>query len=141
MDSKIAAFLKKQHILSLCVSTDGDDADIWAASCFYAFDEQNIELIIASSDSTKHIKMATQNPKVAVNIALNTKIIGIIKGVQASGILRLSGDGDERSKGLYFKRFAYAKILNPQIYIVALDFVKYTDNALGFGSKMQWRRS
>ena len=122
MDTKIIKFLKKQHILSLCVS-DGDE--IWACSCFYAYDESSNSLIIASDPQTKHMKIAQKNQKVAINIALDTKIIGLIKGIQAKGEICPC-----TNKTPYFKRFPYALALNPDLYEIRLDYIKYTDNAL-----------
>ena len=129
MDAKIIKFIKKQHILSLCVS---DKNEIWVCSCFYAYNEDLNSLIIASDSHAKHIKIIKQNPKVAVNIALDTKIIGLIKGIQAKGEICPC-----ENKTPYFKRFPYALALNPDLYEIRLNYIKYTDNALK--KKLIWQ--
>lgn len=129
MDAKIIKFIKKQHILSLCVS---DENEIWVCSCFYAYNEDLNSLIIASDSHTKHIKIIQKNPKVAVNIALDTKIIGLIKGIQAKGEIYPC-----ENKMPYFKRFPYAMAINPDLYEIRLNYIKYTDNALE--KKLIWQ--
>ncbi|AII15129.1 putative protein, pyridoxine 5'-phosphate oxidase family [Campylobacter iguaniorum] len=130
MDERIVEFITKMHIFSLGVVCDEQP---YLCSCFYAYDEINNSLVFASDDSSKHIKAIKKQPKVAINIALDTKIVGIIKGVQATGAAR-----EATNKNVYFKRFPYALALNPKLYEIKLEWIKYTDNALGFGTKLTW---
>ncbi|KAB0613291.1 pyridoxamine 5'-phosphate oxidase family protein [Campylobacter hyointestinalis] len=132
MDEKIIQFIKQMNLLTLGVINEGVP---YLSSCFYAYDEEKNSLFIASSKDSTHIKAISNLDKVAICIALDTKIIGMIKGVQASGVISL---GDIKAKTAYFKRFPYALPLNPDIYEIKLSWVKYTDNALGFGKKLYW---
>lgn len=133
LDKKILKFLKSHHILNLSVF---DEKEIWIATCFYAFDENKISFFIASEISSNHIKMAQKNPKVAISIALETKIIGKIQGIQAKGEISKTDE-----KFCYFKKFPYAITLNPTIFEIKIDFLKFTNNSLGFGKKIIWQRN
>lgn len=120
LDTKITEFIKKSHILTLCVC---DEFAPYACSCFYAY--ENGSFFIASDENTTHIKIARENSVVAINIALDTKIIGLIKGVQAKGVIK-----EANNKSVYFKRFPYALPLNPKIWEIEIFWLKFTDNAL-----------
>ncbi|AGZ82103.1 pyridoxamine 5'-phosphate oxidase family protein [Campylobacter fetus] len=135
MDENISKFLDKIHILTLGVISDGFPH---LCSCFYAYDPDLNSFIVASKSSSKHIQSIKNQPNVAINIALDTKIVGKIEGVQANGVMGILDD--ERLEKLYFKRFPYAKLLNPELYVIRVDYIKYTNNRLGFGKKIVWQR-
>jgi len=44
------------------------------------------------------------------------------------------------SRIAYLKRFPYAIAAKLDLWVLELDFVKMTDNRLGFGTKLEWRR-
>ncbi len=115
-DKKVENFLKKHHILTLSVCCENE---IWSATCFYAFDVNRISLLIACDKNTKHMQMALKNPNVSVCIALETKIIGKIQGLQINGKISET----------------------PTIFEIKINFLKFTDNNLGFGKKIIWERS
>lgn len=132
MNEKIITFIKKMHVLTLGVIHENKP---YLCSSFYAFNEEFGNLIIAGSHNTTHIRAALNINDVFICIALNTKTIGIIKGIQASGKFTLA---DDASKRIYFKRFIYAMALKPNLYSIKLEWIKYTDNSLGFGKKIEW---
>lgn len=139
MDEKIIDFLNSQHVMSLSVC---DENEVYACSVFYAFCAEFNALVFASDESTKHMKMALKNPKVAINIALQTRILGQIKGVQACGILKSLDDFNEpeqkKLKSVYFGAFAYALVLRPKLFVVSLSWAKLTNNALA--KKIIWQK-
>ncbi len=133
---KIDTFLQKHHVLSLS-TTDG--LDISACNLFYVFDATCNSFVVASSDETTHVKNILQSPKVAGTIVLETKIVGKIKGVQFRGLfLPLEEDS---IKKLYFKHFPYALAMNPKLWQIKINYFKLTDNRLGFGKKIIWKRN
>ncbi len=125
----IVEFTKEHHLLSLCTCKD----DIpHSANCFYAFAEDKFRFVIASDNSTKHIKNLLKNPNYAATIALETKEISMIRGLQFSGIIKKANASE---KALYLKTFPYALALNPTLWTLHVDSLKFTDNRLGFGKK------
>ncbi len=134
LEKSIITFLKKHHLLTLATSSDNI---AYCASCFYALDEQKALLIIASEHKTRHMQEALKNHHVAGTIALETAIIGKIQGVQFIGTLRHS---TQEESALYTKRFPYAIAMNPTLWTIEITYLKFTDNTLGFGKKLEFFR-
>ncbi|MDL0103548.1 hypothetical protein NYG95_04905 [Campylobacter felis] len=133
MNEKILHFFKNHKLLSLAMC---DDEGVYSASAFYAFDEENLALIIASYEDTKHIKLAFLNPNIAINIAKESKI-ALLKGVQAKAIFMEASNEQEK---IYFAKFPFAKLSNAKIYALNLSWVKLTDNTLMLEKKLEWTR-
>ncbi len=137
-DSKIVTFLQKHHVLTLA-TVAGDQP--WVANCFYAFLEKEMAFVFTSGDETRHIREVTQNPKVAGNVVLETSIIGKIQGIQFSGTLvRAEGEVLTKVSSAYLKRFPFAALMDTTLWILEIDYLKMTDNRLGFGKKLIWER-
>lgn len=134
MDENIGKFISKHHLLSL--ATFGES--LWCCSAFYAFDKDTGVFIIASDEQTVHIQNAKMNMRVAGTIAQETKIVGKIQGMQFAGTI--SAVEDECEKILYLKRFPYAFAMNPTLWKIEIETIKMTDNTLGFGKKLMWKR-
>lgn len=140
-DTRILRFIHKHHILTLATSCENIP---WCCTCFYVFDEQNIRFIFTSDNDTRHISEGLKNSAVAGNIALDTRIIGIIKGVQFSGNLaELKDDDYITARKLYLKRFPYAApfLGSTAMWSIEISMLKMTDNKLGFGKKLFWYRN
>lgn len=132
--SSIEAFVQKHHLLSL--ATDG--AAVWCCSLFYAYDPQEKAFIVASDPDTEHMGNVALNAFVAGTVALETKTVGKIQGIQFSG--EMSPSSAPRERELYFKAFAYARVMNPTLWVIRINRCKMTDNTLGFGKKLIWTR-
>ncbi|MDD5160420.1 MAG: pyridoxamine 5'-phosphate oxidase family protein [Sulfuricurvum sp.] len=133
MIEKIERFILEHHLLSL--ATMGER--LWCCSMFYAYDPKSISFIVASDETTEHMNNVVQNPHVAGTVALETKTVGKIQGIQFAGEMERCSDG---LKSLYFDAFPYARVMNPTLWMIRLDEVKMTDNTLGFGKKVTWKR-
>lgn len=132
---KIVSFIDKHHVMSLATAL-GDEVSV--CSLFYAYEKEQKCFVVASSDETLHIQQINKNPKVAGNILLETKTVGKIQGLQFRGLF--SQSEDESFKKLYFKAFPHAKIMNPKLWRIDVEYFKLTDNRLGFGKKIIWRK-
>ena len=110
----------------------------YSATCFYAYDEKENILIFASDEETKHIQNALKNKFVAGAIFLNTKNIAKIKGVQFQGVF--IKDLKKEKEDIYFKKFPFSLALKPKLWGIELFFIKMSDNSLGFGKKIVWKR-
>lgn len=133
MIEKIERFIGEHHLLTLATSGER----LWCCSMFYAYDPKNISFIVASDETTEHMSNVAQNLHVAGTVALETKTVGKIQGIQFAGEMERCYDGLET---LYFKAFPYARVMNPTLWVIRLDEVKMTDNTLGFGKKVTWKR-
>lgn len=128
-------FLNKMKLASISVLADFSP---YSFSVFYAYDFTNRTIIFASSSETSHIKFAKICTKTSGTIALDTKIIGKIKGIQFLGEISIANEKDAE---IYFKKFPYAKILKPELFKIKISWLKFTDNSLGFGTKIEWKRN
>ncbi|CAM4067106.1 pyridoxamine 5'-phosphate oxidase family protein [Campylobacter armoricus] len=133
MDERIKKFIHSQKLLSL--SMLDEDGGIYCASCYYAFDEKKLALIFASEEHTKHIQLAYKTPKIAVNIALNTDIINLIKGVQIKAIFQKATKEQEI---LYYEKFPFAKFAKASIFASNIYWAKYTDNKILLSKKLEF---
>jgi len=136
-EKKIIDFLKKHHVLTLATSIANRP---WCANCFYAYNEEENVLIFTSDNDTRHIQEAIKNSRVSGSIVLETKVIGKIQGIQFEGIL-LSSEINNSYKNCYLKRFPFAILANSPIWAINLDHIKLTDNRLGFGKKLIWKKN
>ncbi|WP_096014967.1 hypothetical protein [Campylobacter lanienae] len=131
MNENIIKFIKSEHILTLGVN--GEDG-AYLCSCFYTFLEPNL-IIVAFGGDSYHYRAIQNDNRVFVNIALKTNTIGKIQGIQAKGIISKS-DIKEHKKA-YISRFAYARFVKLNLYKIELKWLKFTDNSLGFGKKIE----
>lgn len=130
----IIRFMGQHHVLTLATS---DKEGLWCANCFYACNKKSGALIFTSSPETRHGEAMSTNPKVAASIVLETRIVGRIRGLQISGEVR---PADEESQRLYLKRFPYTALADLHLWQLEPHELKLTDNTLGFGKKLIWRR-
>ena len=138
IDKRIIKFLKKHHVLTISTSTGNTP---WCASCFYVFLEDENALVFTSDLKTRHGQEFIKNPIVSGTVALETKIIGKIRGVQFSGIIsEPSGRLLDTARSSYLKRFPVAMLMETRLWIVELTYIKFTDNRLGFGKKIIWEK-
>lgn len=132
---KIEHFLDLHHVLSLATSS-GDELSV--CNLFYAYDKQSNSFIVASSDDTTHIQNILKKNKIAGSVVLETKTIGKIQGLQFRGeFLHLE---DNSYSKLYFKEFPASIIMKPKLWQIKIDWFKMTDNTLGFGKKLIWKK-
>lgn len=138
MEARITEFIKEHHVLTLATSFDNEP---WTANCFYAWliDEQ--AFVFTSDSDTKHIRDLAQGKKVAGSVVLETKTVGKIRGIQFTGRLFEPEENlKKKCKIAYLKRFPYTALMKTQLWILEVDYAKMTDNRLGFGKKLVWKR-
>lgn len=135
VDSRITDFIKRHHVLTLAtVSVDGAP---YCAACFYAYDKGRNVLVFTSDETTRHASEMMADSRVACAITLETKVVGKVQGLQLCGRVRR---GDDEARRCYVRRFPYAAVVPLVLWIFEPDFMKLTDNTLGFGKKLIWNR-
>ncbi len=128
-------FIGKHHLLTL--ATVGVDGMPYCSNAFFAFDEERLALIFSSNPETLHGEQMATNPHVAASIALETKVVGKLQGLQITGEAK---EGDSKDKLTYIKAFPFAAAIPLSLWRLEMNFVKFTDNTLGFGKKLIWQR-
>lgn len=139
IDPRTLDFIGEHHVLTVaCCAPEGAP---WCANAFYVFDPQEQGFIITSEEKTLHAQLFLNNPQVAGSVVLETEQIGKIRGLQFTGTVeRCDGGLFDRCRLKYLKRFPYAVFKGGEVWLIRLDSLKLTDNRLGFGKKLLWRR-
>ncbi|MFN8240690.1 MAG: pyridoxamine 5'-phosphate oxidase family protein [Bacteroidales bacterium] len=138
IDSRIVKFLRKHHVLTIATSSGNEP---WCASCFYVYMEEDNALVFTTSADTRHGREFVDNNLVAGTVVLETNIIGKIRGIQFQGIVsEPEGAAHDRARGAYLKRFPVAALMDTHLWTVRLTHIKMTDNRLGFGKKLIWKK-
>lgn len=132
IDTKVYTFIQDHHVLSLCTCKENEP---YCASCFYAFEKENFCFIFASDTKTKHIQNILENPNIAGNIHLETKEVGKIQGLQFQGICK---EATKTETSLYYQTYPFARALLPKLWSLHVKHLKFTDNRLGFGKKLEY---
>lgn len=138
-EQRILDFIGEHHILTLAIAGANGP---WCATCFYAYDAAANRFILTSDDDTRHIAdwIVAGSGSVAGTIALETKMVGKIRGIQFSGSMqRLEGETARKAKKLYVKTFPIAALAPLTLWELKPGFIKMTDNRLGFGKKLIWQ--
>ena len=137
-DTKFIKFIKKHHVLTLATSVDNR---AWCANCFYAFSEEEAMFVFTSDRETKHVSDSLKNKHVAGSVVLETSVVGKIQGLQFTGIMyEPEGELIKRANSFYMKRFPFAALMDTHLWVLELDYMKLTDNRLGFGKKVIWKK-
>lgn len=131
----ITAFLKKHHLLTLATCKVNLP---YCTSCFYAFIPESATFVIATDAKTRHGHEALENEQVAGAVALETKMVGKIQGVQFTGVFKAANEAEKKA---YLKRFPYVIAMMPSLWSIEIEYLKFTDNTLGFGKKLEFYRS
>jgi uncharacterized protein len=136
VDSRIVKFFRKHHVLTIATTVNNEP---WCANCFYVYLEEENSVVFTTGGDTRHGKEFVGNPFVAGSVVLETIVIGKIRGIQFQGIVsEPEGDILSRAKSGYLKRFPVAALMDTRLWIVKLNYIKMTDNRLGFGKKLIW---
>ena len=135
-DKRILNFIKHHHLFTLATLHVGKP---WTASCFYVYLEDTDQFVFTSDLHTQHAHDMLDLTWVAGNISLETRIIGKIQGIQFTGRShKLEGEEQKRAEKDYLKRFPVAILMETVLWAVDVEFIKMTDNNLGFGKKLYW---
>lgn len=136
IDPRIVKFILKHHVLTLSTSNSNLP---YCASCFYTYVKDKNQLIFTSDEETKHVQDMKNQNLVAGTIALETKTVGKIQGIQFRGkVIEAKGELYRSVRKLYLKRFPFAILKETKLWIIELTYLKFTDNRLGFGKKLIW---
>ncbi len=138
MDNLIIDFLEGQKLASICCIDEHGHPQCF--TCFYAFDKKRKLLYFKTSVSTLHFGLLKNNPVVAGTIQADQFNPLALKGIQFTG--KAFNGSDEPHKGgggFYHRKYPFALAVPGEMWTVHLDFIKLTDNSLGFGKKITWK--
>ena len=122
----------------MTLATATTSGEPYCANAFYAYDAERNVFVFTSDDTTRHAQEMLANSRVAASVVLETRIVGKVQGLQICGTAERGDDADRK---VYLHRFPYvAAIGELHLWRIEPDFMKLTDNTLGFGKKLIWKR-
>ncbi len=137
IEQRVLDFIIEHHIFTLATSRDNIP---YTSTCFYVYLPEINLFVFTSDKSTRHIQDVEQQQAVAGAIALETSIVGKIRGIQFTGIIKeLEGQELSVAQKAYIRRFPIAILAKTTLWGITPNFIKMTDNRLGFGKKIIWQ--
>lgn len=136
----ISEFLSENKIATACFVDD--EKNPYCINCFYTYDENSQTLVFKSSHGTTHHSFIKADKTIAGTILPNSIDFLKIKGIQFTG--KLLDDKQINSSGLsikYTKKYPMSLAILGYVWAVKLEFIKLTDNTLGFGNKTVWKNN
>jgi uncharacterized protein YhbP (UPF0306 family) len=136
-EKRIIDFIKKHQVLTIATSENNKP---YCANCFYAYLENENAFVFTSDIDTRHIQEAIKQPDVAGSVVLETRLVGKIQGIQFTGkLIKAESEFLKTAQIAYLKRFPFAILMKTTLWVLSLNFIKMTDNRLGFGKKLIWQ--
>ena len=137
-EKRIVEFINEHHVLTLATCVENSP---WCANCFYIYLEEENCFVFTSDDETKHVQDVLANANVAGSVVLETNTVGKIQGIQFNGFMEKPEKTlAAKAKKAYLKRFPFAILMKTSLWVVQLNHIKMTDNRLGFGKKLIWKK-
>jgi hypothetical protein len=135
----IAHFIGRQTVASVCCSNA--EGALHCFSCYYAYCEAQEMLYFKTSDDSLHMPWLYAQPYLAGTI-LPDKLNKLkVQGIQFRGVLLLGAEADNKAAAkAYHLRYPFALAMEGKVHSIRLDWIKMTDNTLGFGTKLVWDR-
>jgi uncharacterized protein YhbP (UPF0306 family) len=138
LPADIRSFIQHNHVVGIATLWQGMP---WSASCFYAFDEAKLALIILSAASTRHGEGMSNQAQIAGTIAGQPQSLAGIRGIQfIAHATLLAGDASSAAFSLYCQRHPIARLKRADTWQLVFDEIKYTDNLKIFANKTHWAR-
>lgn len=135
---KITAFIRKHHVMTVATVAGGRP---WTAHVFYAWVADRGLFVFTSGGETRHGAEMAVCADVAAGIALETRTVGRLQGLQVEGTVRKAeGTELDAARRAYIKRFPYAAVAELSLWLLDPSLMKLTDNTLGFGKKLIWTK-
>jgi len=134
---KLKDFLKENKVSTVCFIDHENNP--YCINCFYTFDGKSCILIFKSSIGTTHQKFTKPAACISGTILPNEIDTLKLKGIQFTGKI-IENDEIEslQLNSKYLKKYPMSIAVMGYIWAVRLDFLKFTDNTLGFGNKTIW---
>lgn len=134
----IWSYVLSNHVLGI---TAFSPRDMWSANLFYAGDLEHDCVYVMSGIATRHGQLMQQQSQVSGTICAQIENVAELKGIQFQGLTSVLSGGDyDHAMAIYQKRFPIAEKMKETLWKISFTIVKYTDNSLGFGTKLIWEK-
>lgn len=144
VDERIVRFIGRHRVMTLAAGSEGR---LWCCNLFYAFlppgtlGFEGGAFVFTSPATTEHASLFVKEPRVAGTVVLEAKTVGRLQGLQFQGTVcraDASAEWSAAARGAYLKRFPFAAVILSDLWLLRISRFKFTDNTLGFGTKLLW---
>lgn len=157
VDGRILRFIGRHRVMTLACCSAGeqglsDGGELWCCNLFYAYmptfghnengGSDGGAFVFTSPEQTRHAAIFGHNPQVAGSIVLESRVVARLQGLQFQGVVHRADESNPELLGVakkaYLKRFPFAVAMLSDLWVMEITSMKYTDNTLGFGTKLHW---
>ena len=137
--ASISDFLNSQKAATVCCLSE--EGNPYCFNCYYAYLPEEGWLIYKSGFSTKHEELLKKKNTVAGTVIPEELVVATIRGVQYQGVQLVEDMRTTmKANGAYYLKYPFAMAVPGKIFVIRLDKIKFTDNAISFGHKEHWSR-
>ena len=137
INTEIPDLITSNKTATICCSLNDKP---YCFNCFYSFLEEENCIVFKSSESTKHIKILSENNQIAGTIIPPEISMAKIVGIQFEGILVEKDTIGLKATKSYYLRYPFAVTVPGKLWIIELHAIKYTNTTNGIKHKLEWER-
>ncbi len=138
IDIRIRKFIAQNQTLTLATCQDGAP---YCCSLFYAFDESEGLMYFMSSRDSRHAREMLLNSHISGTILNGEQSVLRLQGIQFSGeAYPVEKEMQTQARKIYLQKYPVARLHPSELWYIRVDWIKMTDNTLGFGTKLIWDR-
>lgn len=138
LNKKAVAYIKKHMVFTLATCAENIP---YCSTMTYAYMEEEHAFVFTSHKNTRHVAEVSANPVVAGNIVQDIRNFTRIQGLQFTGkMAQPQGDFLAKARKTYLKRYPLAVVADLDLWVVEMDFVKFTNNVMGVPSLIRWEK-
>lgn len=147
VDARIVRFVGRHRVMTLATADASAGGELWCCNLFYAYLAPGTlgfaggAFVFTSPTETRHAAQFTAHGRVAASVVLESKVVGRLQGLQLQGTVHRADSSAEwlsAARSGYLKRFPFAAPMLSELWLLEVSNMKYTDNTLGFGTKLFW---
>jgi len=138
INTEILDFINTNNVATVCCS---ENHIPHCFNCFYSVLEEEGCIAFKSSDTTKHIRILSENNRVAGTILSSEISLTKNQGVQFQGVVVEKNNIALKATKSYYLRYPFAVTVPGKLWIIELHTIKYSNTVNGLKSKQEWKRA
>lgn len=137
IQNNILEFLNSNKVSTVCfVDAQGKP---YCINCFYKFDDESNCLIFKSSFGATHDSLIKPTSDISGTILPDAINVLKLQGIQFCGTLLDKTEIDAYALSTkYAKKYPMSLTMTGYVWAVKINYMKFTDNTMGFGNKTIW---
>mgnify|MGYP004705737667 CR=1 FL=1 len=136
---EICHFMSQERLLTLSAAAEGQ---VWSASCFYHFQQDEMTMYVMSDITTRHASLMLKAPEVSGTITGSDISLMQLKGLQYQAVASLvSTEQEGIARARYYQRYPLSRVMARPMWSFRLIDIKLMQNRVGMKRSMSWHCS